>query len=99
MPFPRYQFCYSSKKYLFISEIIKALAVDEAQYGVRVNSISPGNVLTPLWQNCANLTPDPVAAVQSGCDQQLLGRMATPQEVGEACLFLAAEGTFCTGIG
>src|SRR4029079_17227546 len=28
----------------------KALAIDEAPYGVRVNAISPGNVYTPLWQ-------------------------------------------------
>ena len=29
---------------------------------------------------------------------QLLGRFGTVEEVGELCLFLAAEGTFLTGI-
>ena len=29
---------------------------------------------------------------------QLLGRMGTIEESGELCLFLAAEGTFLTGI-
>jgi hypothetical protein len=29
---------------------------------------------------------------------QLLGRFGTIEECGKACLFLAADGTFCTGI-
>ena len=29
---------------------------------------------------------------------QLLGRMGTPEECGKACLFLAADATFCTGL-
>ena len=29
---------------------------------------------------------------------QLLGRFGTIEEAGQLCLFLAAEGTFCTGI-
>jgi NAD(P)-dependent dehydrogenase (short-subunit alcohol dehydrogenase family) len=29
---------------------------------------------------------------------QLLGRFGTPEECGELCLFLAAEGTFLTGV-
>src|SRR5205814_3229337 len=33
-----------------ITAFTKALAVDEAEHGVRVNSISPGNIYTPLWQ-------------------------------------------------
>jgi hypothetical protein len=37
--------------------------------------------------------------VEAGEDAQLIGRMGTIEEMGQACLFLAAEGTFCTGIG
>ena len=29
---------------------------------------------------------------------QLLGRFGTMEEAGQLCLFLAAEGTFCTGL-
>ncbi len=32
-----------------ITALTKALAVDEAAHEVRVNSVSPGNVYTPLW--------------------------------------------------
>ena len=37
----------------------KALAVDEAAHGVRVNSVSPGNVWTPLWNESVDTTADP----------------------------------------
>src|SRR2546425_3262085 len=33
-----------------ITAFTKALAIDEAAYGVRVNSVSAGNIYTPLWQ-------------------------------------------------
>ena len=42
-----------------ITAFSKALAVDEAAHGVRVNVVSPGNVWTPLWESAAADTPDP----------------------------------------
>ena len=77
----------------------QALAIDEAKYDVRVNTLSPGNVWTPLWESCANDCDDPARVVQAGCDAQLNGRMGTIEEMGKICLFLAADATFCTGIG
>lgn len=76
----------------------KALAVDEAAHDVRVNSVSPGNIYTPLWQEAIDAAPDPVAARADGDAAQLLGRMGTPEEAGKLCLFLAAEATFTTGV-
>lgn len=76
----------------------KALALDESQYGVRVNCISPGNIWTPLWEELAASTPDPKATVREGTMAQPLGRMGQPAEVGAAAVFLASEASFCTGI-
>ena len=76
----------------------KALAVDEAAHDVRVNSVSPGNIYTPLWQEAIDAASDPVAARAAGDAAQLLGRMGTPEEAGKLCLFLAAEATFTTGV-
>jgi NAD(P)-dependent dehydrogenase (short-subunit alcohol dehydrogenase family) len=76
----------------------KALAIDEARHGVRVNSISPGNIWTPLWEAGAHSMPDPAAAIAEGEAAQVLGRMGTPEEAGKLCLFLAAEATFTTGV-
>jgi NAD(P)-dependent dehydrogenase (short-subunit alcohol dehydrogenase family) len=75
----------------------KALAVDEAHYGVRVNSVSPGNVYTPLWQQAIDASPDPGRPRADGDAAQPMGRMGTPHEVARLCLFLAAEATFTTG--
>jgi NAD(P)-dependent dehydrogenase (short-subunit alcohol dehydrogenase family) len=81
-----------------ITAFTKALAVDEAAHGVRVNSVSPGNVMTPLWQEAIDAAPDPAACRADGETAQLLGRMGTIEEAGRLCLFIAAEATFTTGV-
>jgi NAD(P)-dependent dehydrogenase (short-subunit alcohol dehydrogenase family) len=78
--------------------LTKALAIDEAAHDVRVNSISPGNVMTGLWQEAIDAAPDPARCKADGEAAQLLGRMGTPWEAGRLCLFLAAEATFTTGV-
>ncbi|KAJ7313943.1 hypothetical protein JRQ81_005766 [Phrynocephalus forsythii] len=75
----------------------KALALDESKYSVRVNSISPGNIWTPMWQKIASEADDPQAKIQEGIDAQPLGRLGTPAEIASAALFLASDATFCTG--
>jgi NAD(P)-dependent dehydrogenase (short-subunit alcohol dehydrogenase family) len=80
-----------------LTAFTKALAVDEAEHGVRVNSISPGNVWTPLWAEAVAAAPDPAACREAGEAAQPLGRMGTIEEAGRLCLFLAAEATFMTG--
>ena len=75
----------------------RALAVDEAPH-VRVNSVSPGNVFTPLWQEAIDASPDPAATRLAGEEAQPFGRMGTPREVGLLCLYLAADATFTTGV-
>ncbi|XP_053219750.1 17-beta-hydroxysteroid dehydrogenase 14 isoform X3 [Podarcis raffonei] len=81
-----------------VTAMTKAMAIDESKYGVRVNSISPGNIWTPMWEKLASQTADPEATIQEGIDAQLLGRMGTPAECAAAALYLASEATFCTGI-
>ena len=81
-----------------ITAFTKALAVDEAPNGVRVNSVSPGNILTPLWQEAIDAAPDPEQYRAEGEAAQLIGRMGCVEEVGRLCLFIAAEATFTTGV-
>jgi NAD(P)-dependent dehydrogenase (short-subunit alcohol dehydrogenase family) len=81
-----------------ITAFSKALAVDEAAFEVRVNSVSPGNVYTPLWQEAIDASPDPAKTRADGDAAQLLGRMGSIDESGQLCLFLAAEATFTTGV-
>lgn len=81
-----------------ITAFTKALALDEAPHGVRVNSVSPGNIYTPLWQEAIDAAPDPQQYRAEGEAAQLVGRMGRVEEVGRLCLFIAAEATFTTGV-
>jgi NAD(P)-dependent dehydrogenase (short-subunit alcohol dehydrogenase family) len=81
-----------------ITALTKALAVDEAAYEVRVNSVSPGNIYTPLWQEAIDAASDPAQSRADGDAAQLLGRMGTIEEAGRLCLYLAADATFTTGV-
>ena len=78
----------------------KALALEAAGDGVRVNAILPSNVDTPLMRQWASTLSDPDAALQRIAALQPLGRMAAPQEIGRVCLFLATDdSSFITGQG
>lgn len=81
-----------------ITAFSKALAIDEAEFGVRVNSVSPGNIYTPLWQQAIDASENPNQTRKDGDEAQLLGRMGTIEEAGKLCLFIASEATFTTGV-
>lgn len=81
-----------------ITAFTKALAIDEAENNVRVNSVSPGNVYTPLWQEAIDAADDPDQCRTDGENAQPMGRMGTIEEVGKLCLFIASEATFTTGV-
>jgi NAD(P)-dependent dehydrogenase (short-subunit alcohol dehydrogenase family) len=82
-----------------LSAFTRAVAVDEARHGVRVNSIAPGSIDTPMLRASAELFgDDPDATIASWGSTHPLGRVGTPQEVAEAVAFLAGEqARFITG--
>ena len=84
-----------------IHSLTRALALDHATDNIRVNSISPGSVRTPmLARSAAHFAPDvPVeeAFARFGAAHPL-GRIGTPEEVAELAAFLASDKAgFCTG--
>jgi len=81
-----------------ITALTKALAIDEAAHDVRVNSVSPGNIYTPLWQEAIDAAANPAETLEEGNAAQLMGRMGTIEEAGRLCLFIASEATFTTGV-
>ncbi len=81
-----------------IEGLTKALAIDEARHGVRVNAVLPGVIETPLHREYLNAQADPAQAELDVCRWQWLGRVGQADEVGYLCLFLASEGAaFITG--
>jgi NAD(P)-dependent dehydrogenase (short-subunit alcohol dehydrogenase family) len=82
-----------------ITALTKALAVDEARNGVRVNVILPGVIITPLAVGFINSKEDPQFVRDFIDSWQWNGRRGTIDEVGYACLFLASDGAaFITGV-
>ncbi len=79
--------------------LVRALALDLAADGIRVNAVCPGAVRTPLMdQWAATQSSDPERFLQEACNEIPLGRMGTIDEIGELCAFLASdEASFITG--
>ena len=78
--------------------LTRALALDLASDGVRVNAVCPAGVLTPLMLEWAGTQSDPADALRLADEWHPLGRMATPLEIGEVCAFLlSSEASFVTG--
>jgi NAD(P)-dependent dehydrogenase (short-subunit alcohol dehydrogenase family) len=81
-----------------ISSLTKALAIDEAKHQVRVNAILPGNIMTESRERLEAKMNARQAFHDYVESWQWLGRSGTPDEVGQACLFLAGQGaSFITG--
>jgi NAD(P)-dependent dehydrogenase (short-subunit alcohol dehydrogenase family) len=78
--------------------LTRALALDLAPDGVRVNAVCPAGVNTPLMHEWAATQYDPPAALRRVDSWHPLGRMATTEEIGEVCAFLLSnEAAFITG--
>jgi NAD(P)-dependent dehydrogenase (short-subunit alcohol dehydrogenase family) len=80
--------------------LTRALAVDHAPDGIRVNCVCPGSVDTPMLRDAAaRFAPDDAdGLVREWGESHPLGRVATPAEVAEAIAFLASDAAaFVTG--
>jgi 2-keto-3-deoxy-L-fuconate dehydrogenase len=78
--------------------LTKAMAMDHATAGVRVNCVCPGRVETPFVKARLREYPDPEAAYREMAGSQAIGRMGRPEEIAAAVLYLASdEAAFVTG--
>ena len=85
-----------------IHAFTRALAVDCAKAGVRVNSISPGSIRTPLLEFSARERTPPGGDVEETLagfgKSHPIGRVGSVEEVGALVAFLVgSESGFCTG--
>lgn len=78
--------------------LTKQMALDYAQYNIRVNCICPCNVDTPLMEKGLATSEDPKATRQSWISVMPLRRFAKPEEIAMAALYLASDdASFITG--
>lgn len=80
-----------------INAFTKALSMELIEKGIRVNTVAPGPVWTPLNPADPGLPPEEVAKFGA---QTPIGRPAQPEELAPAYVFLAsdADSSYITGI-
>ncbi|RAJ15476.1 SDR family NAD(P)-dependent oxidoreductase [Arenibacter echinorum] len=71
-----------------VHAITRALAKDLAEYGIRVNAVSPGTIDTPFHTEIKSTKPEVFASWKNNI---LLGRLGQPEEVASVISFLAGK--------
>ncbi len=91
------RFVYGASKAAIIG-LTKSIASDFVKQNIRCNSIAPGTVFSPSWQDRVNQSPDPVQAKKDFIARQPMGRLGTAEEIAAMAIYLAGdESTFTTG--
>jgi NAD(P)-dependent dehydrogenase (short-subunit alcohol dehydrogenase family) len=89
---------YCSTKAAIIM-LSRCLAKDGAPLGIRVNSVCPGYIDTPIMDRMLAEQPDPEAMRREILNRQPLGRLGTAEDIAQGVLFLSSrEASFISGI-
>ena len=80
-----------------VHNLTRALALDHAGHGIRINAVCPGEVNTPMLQSerSSPVTSQMMEAIASTVP---MGRLADPTEIAEVVMFLASpRASYMTG--
>jgi NAD(P)-dependent dehydrogenase (short-subunit alcohol dehydrogenase family) len=78
--------------------LTRAMALDHARDGIRVNAVCPGYIYTPMMEDWLKIQADREATMRQILSVNPLGRIGTPRDVAQAVLFLASDAaSFITG--
>ncbi|WP_084958940.1 SDR family NAD(P)-dependent oxidoreductase [Thermoactinospora rubra] len=81
-----------------VVNMTRALAIDHAKAGIRVNSVNPGDTDTPMLREEARQLGEDWAAFEKDAADRPMGRAGTPDEIARAVLFLASDAaSYITG--
>jgi NAD(P)-dependent dehydrogenase (short-subunit alcohol dehydrogenase family) len=88
---------YVTSKHAMIG-LTRAMAVDLAREGIRVNCVCPGTVDTPMIRWIIEQDQEPQRLEKVLNNMHPIGRIGNPREIGEVILFLASgRASFMTG--
>jgi NAD(P)-dependent dehydrogenase (short-subunit alcohol dehydrogenase family) len=73
--------------------LTKAVAIELATAGIRVNAVSPGLINTQIWRDYLAATPDPQATMAYWNSNIPMARVIEPEEIGEMVVFLLSDRT------
>jgi NAD(P)-dependent dehydrogenase (short-subunit alcohol dehydrogenase family) len=76
--------------------LTRAMAVDHAAEGIRVNCVCPGPTTTPLLESYFAQSADPDSEQARYAEAQVHGRLIEPDEVADAIAYLASPGASST---
>ncbi len=75
--------------------LTRTAALEYSGHGIRINSVSPGGVRTPMLEGAMATNPDLEPYIVS---THPIGRLAHPDEIGEAAAWLLSDAaSFVTG--
>ena len=90
---PEYHVAYDVAK-AGVSQLARSLAVEWAQYGVRVNAVAPGRTRTPILDTVGMDAPE---RMTQWIEQIPMRRLLEADEIASAVAFIALDGSAVTG--
>ncbi len=81
-----------------VHQLTRAMALDHAEHGIRINAVAPGEVNTPMLSS-QRATPPSAADLQAMAEATIpVKRLAEPTEIAEMVVFLASDrASYMTG--